>query len=343
VRGDYLWDRSGPPDFEVARLERLLAQFKQQQPPRMLPLAPPRRSNRGRWVFALTLTAAAASVLLLVGLTWLIRFQSVPGLPVTRLAGTPTIGSRPVADRRQLSVGHWLETDQQARASIDVGEIGRVEIEPRTRLGLLSTRPGDYRLQLARGTMHALIWAPPGQFFVETPSSTAVDLGCSYTMTVDDDGVGLIRVTSGWVGFSWRGREAFIPAGAVCVTRPGLGPGTPHYEDTSDAFRESLTTLDLHAGSPGARTAALDRVLAEVREKDVVTLWHLLVRVDVSDRDRVFDRLAQFVAPPDGVSRDGIRAGRHDMLDKWWDKLGLGTTNWWRVWEQQWKDNGAVR
>ena len=79
MRGDYLWDRSGPPDLEVARLERLLGQFRQQQPPRMLPLAPPRHSNRGRWFFALTLTAAAASVLLLVGLTWLIRFQSVPG------------------------------------------------------------------------------------------------------------------------------------------------------------------------------------------------------------------------------------------------------------------------
>jgi hypothetical protein len=71
--------------------------------------------------------------------------------------------------------------------------------------------------------MHAFIWAPPGQFSVETVSSTAIDLGCAYTLTMDDKGVGRVEVTSGWVGFEWQGRESFIPIGAVCVTRPGLG------------------------------------------------------------------------------------------------------------------------
>jgi hypothetical protein len=124
----------------------------------------------------------------------------------------------------------------------------------------------------------------------------------------------------------------------VCITRPGLGPGTPHYEDTSEAFRAALTMLDVKGGSAEARATALGRVLAEARERDVVTLWHLLARVDAGERDRVFDRLTQFVPPPDGVTRDGVRAGRQDMLDAWWDKLGLGTSNWWRVWKQQWKD-----
>lgn len=343
MKGDYLWDRSGPPDLEVARLERLLSQLRQTEPLRALPPATWRPSRVGRWSFALTLSGAAAAVLLLVGVTWWLREQPTEGLAVTRVSGTPTIGAHPVADGRALSVGRWLETDQDGRASIDVAGIGRVDVDPQTRLGLLSTRPGDYRLHLARGTMHALIWAPPGQFFVETPSSTAIDLGCAYTMTVDRDGVGLVRVTTGWVGFDWRGRESFIPAGAICLTRPGLGPGTPHYEDTSTAFRDALTVLDLRSGTAEARTAALDRVLAEARDKDVVTLWHLLNRVDAADRDRVFDRLAQFVAPPDDVSREGIRAGRRDMLDKWWDKLGLGTTSWWRVWKQQWKDSDSGR
>jgi hypothetical protein len=51
------------------------------------------------------------------------------------------------------------------------------------------------------------------------------------------------------------------------------------------------------------------------------------------DRDRVFDRLAQFVRPPPTVTRDGIQAGRRDMLDAWWDALGLGTAAWWRTWK----------
>ncbi len=343
MSGDYLWDRSGPPDINVARLERVLGTLRQQEPPPPL-RAPLRPTASGRPLsFFLALAATAALVVALVGLSWQSEFESMPGLDVTRLAGTPTVGSRPVADHRELRVGRWLETDAHARASIDVADVGRVEVEPSTRLGLLSTRPGDYRLQLERGTMHALIWAPPGQFFVQTSSSTAVDLGCSYTMTMDDDGTGLVRVTSGWVGFEWHKRESFIPAGAVCITRRGLGPGTPHYEDTSDAFRAALETLDLNNGSAEVKAAALDRVLAEAREHDVVTLWHLLARVDADQRGRVFDRLAQFVAAPPGVTRQGIGAGRREMLDEWWDALGLGTASWWRTWKQQWRDNGSAR
>jgi len=70
---------------------------------------------------------------------------------------------------------------------------------------------------------------------------------------------------------------------------------------------------------------------------------HLLTRVPGADRDRVFDRLASFVAPPTGVTRDGIRAGDRRMLDAWWDALGLGTTSLWRTWSQQWKENSYRR
>src|SRR5262249_29645211 len=96
---------------------------------------------------------------------------------------------------------------------------------------------------------------------------------------------------------------------------------------------------DMRGGSVAARSAALDRVLVEAQARDAVTLWHLLSRVDVDQRGRVFDRLAELAPPPSGVTRDGVTAGRHDMLDQWWDKLGLGTTSWWRTWKQQWKEN----
>lgn len=337
MTGHYLWDFSGPRDPEVVRIEGLLRPLGQKDPP--APLRLPDAGARPRPVsFIVTCAAAAAAVVLLVGFTWWNRAERAPGWQVTRVAGTPTVGARPVADQAELKVGHWLDTGESARAAITVANIGQVEVEPRTRISLLSAAPGDYRLHLARGTMHALIWSPPGQFFVETPSSTAVDLGCAYTMTVDDGGVGVVRVTSGWVGFEWHGREAFIPAGAIDITRPGLGPGTPHYEDTSEAFRDALVMIDMQGGTPAQRADALTRVLAEARGRDVVTLWHLITRVDGGERDRVFDRLAAFIPPPEEVTREGIRAGNREMLDRWWDKLGLGTTAWWRTWKQPWKE-----
>jgi len=112
-----------------------------------------------------------------------------------------------------------------------------------------------------------------------------------------------------------------------------VGPGTPYHIDSSPAFRQALETIDFRSGAPDM-AAAVSRVLEDSIERDEVTLWHLLARVPVAERDRVFEGLSRFVAPPAGVTREGIRAGRRDMLDQWWDALGLGTASWWRTWRQ---------
>ena len=328
---DYLWDGSGPEDPEVARLERALSQFAQREPAAELvfPALKP-ASTASQWAgFALL---AASLALIVGGLSLAFRFHpAVPSWQVTREDG-----------HSSLPVGGWLETGEGEHASFNVADIGQVLVEPHTRLRLLNTRVGDHRLELARGTLHATIWAPPNQFFVETPSTLAVDLGCAYTLTVDDEGVGLVSVLVGWVGFKWHDRESFIPAGSACATRPRVGPGTPYNERVSRAYREALATIDFNAGAPNS-AQALALVLSESGERDEVTLWHLLSRVPPPDRDRVFDRLAMFVAPPPGVTRDGIRTGSREMLDIWWDALGLGSTSLWRTWSQRWNDNSIGR
>ena len=147
-------------------------------------------------------------------------------------------------DKGRLAVGQWLETDGDSRAKIDVGSIGQVEIDPNTRVRLVETKPTEHRLELAHGKMSARIWAPPRLFFVDTPSAVAADLGCAYTLEVDDDGVGLLHVTSGWVALQLKDRESMVPAGATCATRPGIGPGTPYFDDSSEVFRKALSSFD---------------------------------------------------------------------------------------------------
>jgi len=328
---DYLFDGRGDVDPQVERLERALAVFAQSMPPPPLARAERRTiSAASRWIGIALL--AASLVLVVGGLTLALRFRpAVPSWQVTIAAGPSS-----------LAVGGWLETGAQEQASFNVADIGQVRIEPNTRLRLLATRTGHHSLELARGTMHATIWAPPNQFFVETPSTLAVDLGCAYTLTVDDEGAGLVSVLIGWVGFKWHDRESFIPAGSACQTRPHIGPGTPYNERVSPAYREALATIDFSPRTPEAPTA-LTLVLTESTERDEVTLWHLLSRVAAPDRDRVFDRLSAFVAPPPGVTRDGVRAGNREMLDAWWDALGLGSTSLWRTWSQRWNDRSVGR
>ncbi len=278
----------------------------------------------------------ALAAMLLVGLgmavAWYTMRSPMPAWEVARLAGAPKVGSDHIGETGRLEVGEWLETDSSSRARINIGQIGEVEIEPNTRVRLIQARLTDHRLALARGTLHALIWAPPRLFFVETPSAVAVDLGCAYTLTVDDAGAGLLHVESGWVAFELNGRESFVPAGARCETRPVVGPGTPYFEDASEAFQRALAQFDFEQG--GAE--ALNVVLTEARQEDALTLWHLFSRVSEAERGRVYDRLATLIPPPKGVSRDGVLRREKRMLDLWWNELGLGDTDWWRFWKGPW-------
>jgi hypothetical protein len=217
----------------------------------------------------------------------------------------------------RLRVGQWLETDGVSKAKIDVADIGHIEVQPNTRIRLVETRSDEHRLALDRGAMEAQIMAPPRLFFVETPSAVAVDLGCAYTLKVDEVGRGLLHVTLGWVSFEREGRESIVPAGALCETRPAVGPGTPYFEDTPLPLRTALTAFDFEQG--GAE--ALEVVLEAARQRDSLTLWHLLPRTTAAEREAVYGRLKALVRPPETVTREGIMRLDSHLLKLWWERI----------------------
>jgi FecR protein len=325
MKDDYLWDRSGPPDADLQRLEQLLGRLQSVPPVPRLPDAAV-RWHRLR-TFAPVLAAAAAVVLMVAG-TWLSTRQPA-AWEVASLSGQPRVGSAIIAGRGRLAVGETLVTDGASQARMNVATIGEVTADINTRVRLVATRDGHHRLALEHGTLHAVISAPPGQFIVSTPSATATDLGCAYTLHVDEDGAGLLTVTAGWVALALNGRESLVPAGASSRTHPTLGPGTPSYEDAGDAFRAALDELDFGTDRE-RRAGALRLVLARADAGHAVTLWHLIKRVDAADRGSLVDALADQVAMPPGVTREAVLNLDDGALDLWWNTLGLGEAGWWR-------------
>ena len=256
-----------------------------------------------RWGWAL-----AVSVLLAIagGACWQFARSSGVRWEVVRLDGSSQIGA-----------GEWMETDLRSQATIKVGEIGTLEVRPGTRLRVVTAKPDEHRVALARGEIRARINAPPKLFFVDTAAGTAVDLGCEYTLRTNEDGLSLLRVTKGWVAFQWGGVESLVPAGASCRTRVGMGPGTPSFDDAAEKFKQALEefTFEKKGGT------ALDVILAEARVRDTLTLWHLISRVDANDRERLFDRIAALTPIPAGVSRDLALRLDADTLRRWKEEL----------------------
>lgn len=348
MKDDYLWDGSGEPDPEVQKLETVLGRYRHNQPAPSFEHIAEIHPAKQRWSFSnlrwpYQLGAVAAVLLLAVAAFFVlrpIRTQNLgPGWDVARLEGAPRVGWHSIGEKTgpgKLRIGQTLVTDSSSRATISLDQTGRVEVDAGSRLRLVANGPGRKRLSLERGTIHATIWAPPGEFVVDTPSAVAVDLGCVYTLHVDDSGAGLLRTTMGWVGFKLNDRESFIPAGAICATRPKIGPGTPYLEDATPSFREALAKFDFAATTHQERNTLLGIILVDARKNDALTLWHLLWRVSDADRPGVYDRLAALAPPPAGVTRDGILRLDRAMLDSWWNSLGFGDVYLWRTFEHDW-------
>jgi ferric-dicitrate binding protein FerR (iron transport regulator) len=315
---DYLWDRSGEPDPEVKALEERLAALRR-EPPR-LPELPARHETlppAWRRLFVAAPLVLAASLLLAAGLAFLDRekgWEVKWGVSADRTS--------------RLSPGEWLETGADT-ARVDVGGIGTLRVGPGTRLRLVANTPEDRRVALARGTIHARIWAPPRRFFVETPAATAIDLGCAYALSTDEAGDGLLAVTSGWVSLERTSPggvdEVAVPAGASCRVSAESGPGTPVWDDAPTSFREAHDRLEAGGGRDGESAVRLEDLLRHARPKDGLTLLALAPRLVPDERGAVYDRLAALSPAVRLLPRQPFVAGEARALDALRDALGLPT------------------
>lgn len=325
MNDEYLWNGTGESEPEIARLEKALRPLRYEpdssrfEVPEVVTVKPVRRF-RG-WAWSLGLAAAAL----------LIAFSITLEMRSREAAQSAWKISWNGAAARALSNGQLIETGADSAARLESDFIGEVSVGPESRLRVMRSTKDRQQFALERGVIHALIWAPPKEFVVDTPSAKTIDLGCQYTLRVAADGTGVLHVQTGWVAFEWRNLESFIPAGATCNTRPAQGPGLPYFDDAPGALRSAVNKFDEHPTS-----AAVQSVLQSATPRDGLTLWHLLARTKGADRGEVFDRFQALVKIPASVTREQILDGNPAAIDAAWDALNLGDTDWWREWKRKW-------
>jgi hypothetical protein len=154
--------------------------------------------------------------------------------------------------------------------------------------------------------------APPRIFAVTTPSTSVVDLGCEYTIEIDDRGAGSIAVQSGKVELA-SDHEAIVvaPAGTGARLLAGRKPSLPVTTHASAELRAAVTAWE--------QSGAVEGVLSAATEPDAITVVNLAVLA----RDRravVLARLAELVSPPDGVTVESATAKPADLA-RWQDDV----------------------
>jgi len=243
------------------------------------------------------------------------------GFAFSLTAGSMTCGGqRAVAG--DLPVGQWLETtSDDATANLALGGIGQIALHGPTKLRISMTSPTQQRLELASGAITAKVSAPPRLFVVDTPTSTAVDLGCEYELSTAP-GVGTtLKVTKGAVSLESKRGALYVPA-----TYSVTGDGLPVYEHATDKvriFAKSVGQEDLSrpAGDPTRLPVRpiVQQLADAAGPRDRVTLWNAINRTDGNDRAALVARLEQLAPLPDPALHAKVLAGDADAMDIWLD------------------------
>lgn len=344
---DYLWDKSGEPDAEIERLEKLLAVYRQERAFVFPHPVTEKRSGirvgkpaigmeRPGWSWPLRVAAFGAAVVILFAIT--IAITTVGSSDVewqaSRSAGDPKVNAKVIGGREELDVGSVVTTDAKSEAELKAGGHGRIRVLPGSEVRLVQSGARHQRLELQHGAIEASLYAPPFMFSVDTPSGTAYDIGCAFRLSVDEQRRGMLEVLSGWVQFEVGYQQSLAPAGTEVEIEPGFPPGTPVYKDSSADFRQAISRLDF--GDAGERTESLKVALQQARAKDVYTLLRLMRTASPEERGMIFDRARELKLPPAWVTREGIMRREEAMMDAWSTSLGLGDAKrWWINWKDR--------
>jgi hypothetical protein len=317
----YLWDRSGPPDAEIQRLEELLSRYRYRpagHAPDFNTITIGRSMPRA-WAWA-----AAACVAIAAGTLGHRAYRNhvAATCDVAAVRGTVTVNGSQVSGSTRISPGDRIEVARHSEARIRVGTIGDMVAGPGS---LFSAVRFDRvkHFSLHRGAVQANILAQPYVFVIDTPFATAYDLGCAYRLEIDPEGNGRLHVTSGWVMLQNSTTESLVAAGTMAEIRRGQAPGVPVRASAPHSLVEAIATIGFEENAE-KRGAALENVLPAASRDDAVMLVNLLWRVNPQDRGAVFDRLAEFYPPPPAVTREAVVAGNWSVLRQWWTGLGFG-------------------
>ena len=274
------------------------------------------------------MTGLAAALILIVLIIYLPNYLKIENSTtsindsgnfwvVSNLKGSPKIHDKEIKIIDTLRIGEWLITDDSSKALLSVAYIGEIILDPGTKLKFVKSDSNEHRILLDYGTINANINAKPRSFIVDTKSSEAVDLGCEYTYSVDHKGNGLLFVKSGMVELKSSGKNSLVSAGNFCITKAGLGPGTPYSKHSSSEFRKALLDLDFR----GVNDKALKDLLKNAKKTDVMTLIQMLPNVKEKNKAKVFTKLASFIPPARKIYVNSIPELDMKDLNEWIEKL----------------------
>lgn len=236
------------------------------------------------------------------------------GWKLQTVKGTVRIGKSNVSVGNVLSDSEKLVTGPGGSAQIEVPNFGLISLTQNS----VVNKVNKNEIQFLQGKIYVNKNIGTSSLFsivcfgTKTKSLTSYD---SYNITNNLQTASL-SVYSGLVEVSGNKFSAYVPAGFTCEINKRNGLGIPYSENASPYMIEALRNYTFRG-----QQYAITQILSAAQKSDAVSLWHLLARVNAMYKTTIFNQLASYVTPPEGLTQNSSFSLASKQMLNWLGKI----------------------
>ncbi len=239
------------------------------------------------------------------------------GWKLQTVKGAVRIGKSDVSVGNVLANGEKLVTGPGGSVQVEVPNFGLVSLAQNS----VVNKTNKNEIQFLQGKIYINKNVGTSGLFsivclgTKTKTSNSFD---SYNITNNIQTASL-SVNSGLVEVTDNKFSAYVPTGFTCEINKRNGVGIPYSENASPHMIQALRNYTF-----GGQQYAVAQILSVAQKSDAVSLWNLLVRVNSMYKATIFNQLASYVPPPEGLSQNSSFSLSSLQMKNWLEKI---TTN----------------
>ena len=235
---------------------------------------------------------------------------------VSLISGNPLINNEPIVKMTEFIPGDMMLTDDISSASIDIAEIGRINIFSSTSFGRLDDNNSG---ELHNGKLKVNTVEANDNLHIAIPGAIIenIDFDTGYSLEVDSKGNSLIVLERGWLQVNSGDDEIIFPEKYSLKIFGKGGVSLPYYSKSGLYFAALFEDYLFN----GKKNITLDRIIESSTEKEAIILWNLLRMVKPDQRSSVYDKLYELVPHKDDIAKDDMLSLDQDKMQSWLDEI----------------------
>jgi hypothetical protein len=199
---------------------------------------------------------------------------------------------------------------------VTIPEVGNILLEPSTKIQKLSSNS----FLLLKGEITANKEGAKEFLNVLVPGANIKDyfLGGQYKLSLSNSNITKLEVYDGWVSVNQGNLESRVLPNHICEVTADSGMGLPYITSSSDEF---ISAVNRYSFSNNGSEENLISLLSKANASNAVTLWNLISRTNLKQREIVMFTIFNLIGQPTEVTDEGLKMLKKPMMQKFLEDI----------------------